>query len=420
MSESTDKSSATGTTATASSSKCPVQHSTTNQTVVGYSGKTSSSSSSSSSSYSLWNFWRSSTKEGNTTGREINNDSIKNFKNGNVVTSTSSSSGCPVIHNNQQSMTDSSHRNSSSATNGTFVPFVPRLATASASPPSSQEHASSHSQIPQPQQQLPLSTHRAISSIPKPCPVQSESTFTSSSVSLENKQLPSNASTSRFGTSSSNTPSIPAHQPESSEKWVYPSEQQFYNAMKRKGWELPPGIEKSIPHVVRIHNAVNERGWKEILEWERMRDPKNDNPRLVRFIGRPKDLSPRARFYSTLWLRNEPFDRHDWFVDRGDGTGERRYVIDFYNGKEDSVSSSISASNSASTSTTNNSLGLPSMYLDVRPALDDLEAVQDRVKMLFRNAFPGIAAEFTTTASTKREQDIGKMENPLASSSQGK
>jgi cytochrome c heme-lyase len=206
--------------------------------------------------------------------------------------------------------------------------------------------------------------------------------------------------------------SIPAHQPDFSEKWVYPSEQQFYNAMKRKGWDLPPGIEKSIPHVVRIHNAVNEKGWKEILEWERIRDPKNDNPRLVRFLGRPKDLSPRARFYSSLWLRNEPFDRHDWFVDRGDGTGQRRYVIDFYNGKENSGNN-----------------GLPSMYLDVRPALDDFEAVQDRVKMFFRNAFPGIvelvmnsssssSSSSSTTdsyGSKKERQDAGVMVDHHAS-----
>lgn len=175
--------------------------------------------------------------------------------------------------------------------------------------------------------------------------------------------------------------------------------------MKRKGWDLPPGIEKSIPHVVRIHNAVNERGWKEILEWERMRDPKNDNPRLVRFLGRPKDLSPRAMFYSSLWLRNEPFDRHDWFVDRGDGTGERRYVIDFYNGKETTRSNKMAQSSQGNA-------GLPSMYLDVRPALDDFEAVQDRVKMFFKNAFPGIAELVMNTesfgASYKKDQETSR------------
>ena len=154
--------------------------------------------------------------------------------------------------------------------------------------------------------------------------------------------------------------------------------------MKRKGWEIPPGMESAIPHVVHIHNAVNERGWREVLKWENERG--NDTPRLVKFIGRPKDLSPRARFYSMLWLRNEPFDRHDWIVDRGDGSGERRYVIDFYNGKEDLKNQGDGTGNDNSTGN-----GLPSMYLDVRPALDDLDSAQDRVTMFWKDAFPGIA-----------------------------
>lgn len=42
---------------------------------------------------------------------------------------------------------------------------------------------------------------------------------------------------------------------------MYPSEQQYYNAVMRKGWK---GIYPSeIPEVVRIHNFVNERGWAE-------------------------------------------------------------------------------------------------------------------------------------------------------------
>lgn len=42
---------------------------------------------------------------------------------------------------------------------------------------------------------------------------------------------------------------------------MYPSEQQYYNAIMRKGWK---GITPNeIPEVVRIHNFVNERGWAE-------------------------------------------------------------------------------------------------------------------------------------------------------------
>lgn len=152
-------------------------------------------------------------------------------------------------------------------------------------------------------------------------------------------------------------------------------------------------MESAIPHVVQIHNAVNEKGWTQVLQWENMRN--NPHPRLVKFIGRPKDLSPKARFYSTLWGRNEPFDRHDWFVDRGDGSGERRYVIDFYNGKEGSDDGLRSENASGS----GNGNGLPTMYLDVRPALDDLDSVQDIVKMFFKDAFPGISGLMNTSGS---------------------
>ena len=42
---------------------------------------------------------------------------------------------------------------------------------------------------------------------------------------------------------------------------MYPSEQMFYNAMKRKGWKPSEGDMKT---VVSIHNAVNERAWSEV------------------------------------------------------------------------------------------------------------------------------------------------------------
>lgn len=55
---------------------------------------------------------------------------------------------------------------------------------------------------------------------------------------------------------------------ESSEKlWVYPSEQMFFNAMRRKNWDPK---EKDMPVVVPIHNAVNEQAWQKILQWEGM------------------------------------------------------------------------------------------------------------------------------------------------------
>ncbi|KAJ2740242.1 Cytochrome c1 heme lyase [Coemansia sp. BCRC 34301] len=144
----------------------------------------------------------------------------------------------------------------------------------------------------------------------------------------------------------------------SSDMWVYPSEQMFFNAMKRKNWN--PEIH-DMKTVVPIHNAVNERCWNHILEWEAMHENSCGGPRLLKFEGKAKELTPKARV--RLWLGYQrPFDRHDWTVDR---CGKPvRYVIDFYEGRKDS----------------HNPLA-PSFYLDVRPALT-LEGAWDRVRKL--------------------------------------
>jgi len=156
--------------------------------------------------------------------------------------------------------------------------------------------------------------------------------------------------------------------------WVYPSEQQFYNAMKRKGWD-PNAEEMGV--VVAIHNLVNERGWREVRRWEKLMHGV-DEPRLIRFEGRPKDMSPKAWINSTLLSYKPPFDRHDWYVER-DGKPVR-YVIDFYNG-----------SNRSEDDIPDKNLGMrSSMYLDVRPALDTPQAFVDRVRMAFSDTFPGI------------------------------
>jgi cytochrome c heme-lyase len=52
---------------------------------------------------------------------------------------------------------------------------------------------------------------------------------------------------------------------DASGNWVYPSEKMFFDAMKRKGYDAR---EVDMKTVVPIHNAVNERAWKEIKEWE--------------------------------------------------------------------------------------------------------------------------------------------------------
>ena len=63
------------------------------------------------------------------------------------------------------------------------------------------------------------------------------------------------------------TSSIPRDQ---ASKWEYPSPQQFYNALVRKGWETP---EEHVETMVQIHNFLNEQAWQEILKWEQKENP---------------------------------------------------------------------------------------------------------------------------------------------------
>ncbi|RDW91497.1 cytochrome c heme lyase-1 [Coleophoma crateriformis] len=134
--------------------------------------------------------------------------------------------------------------------------------------------------------------------------------------------------------------------------WIYPSEKMFFEAMKRKGYQSEA---KDMKTIVPIHNAVNERAWKEIKEWERPygADEKCGGPRLDSFLGLSTSMSPKARF-NTLLGYAAPFDRHDWVVDRC-GT-KIEYVIDFYAGRNQT-----------------NADGKLSFYLDVRPKLNTLE-----------------------------------------------
>ena len=56
----------------------------------------------------------------------------------------------------------------------------------------------------------------------------------------------------------------------------------------------------------------------------------NTSVSLLRFKGKPRDYSPKARLLNALGYKL-PFDRHDWIVDRNGK--DVRYVIDFYNAK---------------------------------------------------------------------------------------
>src|ERR1700733_11194777 len=111
--------------------------------------------------------------------------------------------------------------------------------------------------------------------------------------------------------------------------WEYPSPQQMYNAMLRKGYNDTPA--DAVEAMVAVHNFLNEGAWAEILEWERRfgggparawracargeagsvhvpgeggggggaeaagAEPDRPAPQLARLMGRPGDLTPKAR-----------------------------------------------------------------------------------------------------------------------------
>ena len=144
--------------------------------------------------------------------------------------------------------------------------------------------------------------------------------------------------------------------------WVYPSEKQFYEAMKRKGHDGAQAADMKT--VVPIHNAVNERAWAEILRWGKPFTTGEgcgcpEGPKLQSFMGESKRMTPKARLYTLLGY-TAPFDRHDWIVDR---CGTRvDYVIDFYAGKNNDKAGA----------------GKLNFYLDVRPKVNTWEGVKMR------------------------------------------
>eukprot|EP00300_Choanocystis_sp_HF-7_P027518 c32652_g1_i1.p1 GENE.c32652_g1_i1~~c32652_g1_i1.p1 ORF type:complete len:222 (+),score=25.21 c32652_g1_i1:27-668(+) len=147
-----------------------------------------------------------------------------------------------------------------------------------------------------------------------------------------------------------------------SEHWVYPSPQMFYNALKRKG-KGADVTEETMESVVAVHNRMNEKTWRCLLEWEDLHSKECDQPRLVSFRGRPDELSPKARLLTFFKLRPMPFDRHDWIIDRAGR--QVRYVIDYYYDESSGKT------------------GLDAIDLDVRPALDSPTSLYDRVRMFW-------------------------------------
>ncbi|XDG05856.1 hypothetical protein ABKA04_005471 [Annulohypoxylon sp. FPYF3050] len=175
--------------------------------------------------------------------------------------------------------------------------------------------------------------------------------------------------------------------------WEYPSPQQMYNALLRKGYTDTDVT--AVDSMVSVHNFLNEGAWAEILDWEKRfsgglykgwrmcshgeqnfdkmvkkygyeKEVENLSPSLVRFQGRPQDMTPKAAMFQVMgWLypgafaTEPPFDRHDWYVTR-EVDGERkeiRYVIDYYSGPPEPT-------------------GEPVFFLDVRPAVTPTGAAE--------------------------------------------
>ncbi|KAH8914209.1 cytochrome c and c1 heme-lyase [Atractiella rhizophila] len=206
-------------------------------------------------------------------------------------------------------------------------------------------------------QQSVLSTSRTTSSIPKPANTGSSS----SACPVAHTSSSSGCPVSKDASGSLSEVK--------EDKWEYPSPQQFYNALVRKGWETP---EESVDMMVQIHNWLNERAWLEVRKWE-VRHPHGELSQLAKFEGRPGDLSPKARWhlfmgslFPSRYNTIRPFDRHDWVVLRPSMNGAeppklQRYVIDYYALPDDRE-------------------GNPVFSLDVRPALDNWESVALRLQ----------------------------------------
>lgn len=179
-------------------------------------------------------------------------------------------------------------------------------------------------QRPQPEQKAPLSTARVESSIPK------------------------------GGTDGT---------------WTYPSPQMFFNALQRK--KKGDGVvEADMEVVIAVHNNVNERTWRQLLQWENQIGP---GGRLLKFVGKPHDISPKARLKQLLGY-GLPFDRHDWFIQRGDTI--QRYVIDFYHVEANSSMDQIPGLHDTD--------AVRSIDVDVRPAIDDVSSLLLRLKNSFQ------------------------------------
>lgn len=170
-----------------------------------------------------------------------------------------------------------------------------------------------------------------------------------------------------------------------SSTWLYPSPQMFWNAIVRKN-KVDGAREQDMDIVVAIHNNMNEVTWRQVLAWEELRPVTDIDkvPKLLRFVGRPNDLSPKA-YMKTLLGHPYPFDRHDWYIDRGGK--EVRYVIDYYH-DESAVSKDKKPKGLM------DAHSMQSIQVDVRPALDSIEALWDRFFTMPYTTFSGKSMKY--------------------------
>jgi cytochrome c heme-lyase len=260
------------------------------------------------------------------------------------------SSACPVLEQQQQQGKGGAYRHPHIY--NVYSQRIDQEATATTTPASSSSSSSlaaavGRAQLVDPRNRMPLEPNQ------EPCPGQRRPLDTSREAST----IP------KGGTAST---------------WVYPSPQMFFNALRRKG-KGADIQERQMDSVVRAHNAMNEATWRRVEAWEALHCDTCPHPTLLRFLGRPHDLSPLAR--ARIWLGDgaEPFDRHDWTVDR---CGEEvRYVIDFYHHDDQS--------------------GTPQGPFEIvaRPALDSAGALVDRARMAVYVAFARLGLPCPVTGS---------------------
>lgn len=176
--------------------------------------------------------------------------------------------------------------------------------------------------------------------------------------------------------------------------WVYPSPQMFYNSLVRKN-KLGDTKEADVESVVALHNNMNETTWNKIVEWERVVHPEgniddgNCGAKLLKFIGRPADLSPKAWFKNLVLGHPLPFDRHDWTILRTDGK-QVRYVIDYYHDE-----SSASEEEGSGMPDMDDRDAVKSILVDVRPALDNVKNAFGRFSLMPYARNIGGTATFT-------------------------